>query len=130
MDAALALSSPRGVTVAGLVMGAVGIAILWASGVDFPIYPPPGMVILAGGALFVAAIKRRWAPGVGALLGLFVLVGFVLSSLISGAGTDNLLGEEGVGAVVGTVVQLVGVATALVAGLIAVNRAYLQRATG
>jgi hypothetical protein len=130
MDGSLRLPSPRWLTVAGLVIGAIGIGILWASGVAFPVYPPPGIVILALGALLVAGVKRPWAPGVGAFLGLFVLVGFGLSSLTSGAGTDNLLGREGTGAVVGTVVQLIGVVTALVAGLLAVSRDYRQRPIG
>lgn len=112
----------RMLTIAGLTTGAFGIAILWAAGVEFPFYPPPGIVILAVGAVFVALAPWRWATGVGALLGLFVLVGFVLSSVISGTGTDNLLGEHGPWAVVGTVVQLLGVSTALVAGLVAVRR--------
>lgn len=112
----------RILTIAGLTMGAVGIAILWAAGVEFPFYPPPGIVILGVGAVFVALAPWRWASGVGALLGMFVLVGFVLSSVISGTGTENLLGEQGPWAVIGTVVQLLGVGTALVAGLIAVRR--------
>jgi hypothetical protein len=120
---AVSFAGPRELTVMGLVTGAVGIAMLWASGVEFPFYPPPGIVILLAGAAVVASTRRRWAAGVGAFLGLFVLAGFVLSSLISGAGTDSLLGEEGPGAVVGTVVQLLGVTTALVAGVLAVRRA-------
>jgi hypothetical protein len=112
----------RILTIAGLTMGAVGIAILWAAGVEFPFYPPPGILILGGGAVFVALAPWRWAAGVGAVLGLFVLVGFVLSSVISGTGTENLLGEQGPWAVVGTVVQLLGVSTALVAGLMAARR--------
>jgi hypothetical protein len=113
----------RRLTIAGLTLGAVGIATLWAAGVEFPLYPPPGVVILVVGAAFVALAPWRWAPGVGALLGLFVLVGFVLSSVISGTGTDNLLGESGPWAVAGTVVQLLGVVTALVAGAVSVRRA-------
>ena len=115
---------PRQLTVAGLTLGAIGIAILWASGVEFPFYPPPGVVILSVGALFVSLSQRRWTPGVGAFLGMFVLVGFVLSSVNSGAGTGNLLGREGAGAVIGTGVQLVGIVAALVAGVLAVARAY------
>ena len=42
MNAQSTLSGPRAVTIAGLVVGAVGIAILLAAGVEFPIYPPPG----------------------------------------------------------------------------------------
>ncbi|MCI0635111.1 MAG: hypothetical protein L0206_14555 [Actinobacteria bacterium] len=47
--------SPHGarvLTVSGLVVGAVGIAVLWASGIEFPIYPPPGILILLAGAVF------------------------------------------------------------------------------
>jgi hypothetical protein len=112
----------RGLTIAGLATGAVGIAILWAAGVVFPFYPPPGLVILGVGAVFVALAPWRWTPWVGVLFGLFVLVGFVVSSVVSGAGTDNLFGEHGPWAVIGTVVQLVGVVTALVAGVVAVRR--------
>jgi hypothetical protein len=110
--------SARGLTVLGLLVGALGIATLWASGVEFPFYPPPGLLILGAGAVFVALATWSWAPAVGAFLGLFVIVGFVLSSVVSGAGTDNLTGEAGAGGVVGTVVQLVGVGVALVAGAV------------
>src|SRR5215218_10204509 len=115
-QADLSQRGARLLTIAGLATGAVGIAILWAAGVEFPFYPPPGVVILGVGAVFVAVAPWRWAAGLGALLGLFVLVGFVLSSVVSGAGTDNLFGEHGPWAVIGTVVQLIGVSTALVAG--------------
>lgn len=120
------MSALRGWTIGGLVVGAIGIGILWAAGVEFPFYPPPGLLILGAGAAFVAFAPWRWAAGVGAALGLFVIVGFVLSSVISGTGTDNLLGEHGTGAAVGQVIQLVGVITALVAGVIATRRAYRQ----
>ncbi|GAA3033208.1 hypothetical protein GCM10017559_70720 [Streptosporangium longisporum] len=96
--------------------------MLWASGVEFPFYPPPGLLILAGGAAFVGLVKRAWAPGVGAFLGLFVIAGFVLSSVVSGAGIGYLTGDAGAGGVIGTVTQLAGVAVALVAGSIAVGR--------
>jgi hypothetical protein len=85
------LTRSRAVTVLGLLVGALGIAILWASGVEFPIYPPAGIVILLAGAAFVALAPWRWAAGVGAFLGLFVLVGF----LIGPTGLPNLFGEEG-----------------------------------
>jgi hypothetical protein len=105
----------RAVLLAGLVLGAVGIAILWAAGVEFPVAVPPGLVILLGGAGLVAGVRRRWADGVGGALGLFVVVGFVLSGL-NGEGFDNLLGEHGAAVALGQVVQLVGVATAAVSG--------------
>jgi hypothetical protein len=120
MNAKRSLSGSWAVTVLGLVVGALGIAILWASGVEFPIYPPPGIVILLAGAVLVGLAPWRWAPGVGAFLGLFVLVGF----LISPTGRSNLLGEAGAGVAIGQAIQVLGVLTALIAGVIATRANY------
>src|SRR6266542_2415383 len=108
-------SAPRAVTVAGLLVGALGISVLWASGGPFPFYPPPGILILLFGALFVGFARTRWAPGVGAFLALFILVGF----LISPTGVTNLLGRIGTSVAVGQGIQVIGVLTALIAGLAA-----------
>jgi hypothetical protein len=124
MNAQRAWSGARTATLVGLVIGALGIAILWASGVEFPIYPPPGIIILLGGAIFVGLATWPWAPGVGAFLGLFVLVGF----LISPTGLSNLSGEAGTGVAVGQGIQVVGVLTALVAGVIATRANYRKPA--
>ena len=78
----------RTVLVSGLLVGAWGIAILWAAGVDFPIAVPPGLVILVVGAAVVLGFQSRWADAVGGFLGLFVVVGFVLSG-INGEGSTT-----------------------------------------
>jgi hypothetical protein len=117
------LSGPRAATVVGLVAGAVGIAVLWASGVEFPIYPPPGIIILLAGAIFVALATWSWAPGVGAFLGLFVTVGFVVSG-----GPPNLVGRDGTIVAIGTWIQMTGVLTALIAGVIATRANYRKQA--
>ena len=96
----------------------------WASGVEFPIYPPPGIVIMLAGAMLVGLAPWRWAPGVGAFLGLFVVVGF----LISPTGLPNLFGEEGTGVAIAQGVQVVGVLTALIAGVIATRASYRKQA--
>lgn len=106
-------------TIAGLVVGAIGIALLWAGGITFPFYPPPGVVILLAGAVFVSLVRLRWAPAVGVAMGLFILVGFFAS-----AGMANLTGAHGATVSLGSAVQLAGVATALVAGVAAVGGAY------
>jgi hypothetical protein len=124
MAGTLSPTAPRGLTIMGLVGGAIGIAMLWASGVEFPVYPPPGLLILGSGAVFVATAKWRWAPGVGAFLGLFVIAGFVMSSVVSETGTGILAGSAGIGGVIGSVIQLIGVVTALVAGVLAVRQEY------
>jgi hypothetical protein len=123
MNAQGGSSGPRAVTVLGLLVGALGIAILWASGVEFPIYPPPGIVILLAGALLVGLAPWRWAPGVGAFLGLFVFVGF----LISPTGRSNLLGEAGTAVAIGQGTQVLGVLTALIAGVLATRANYRKR---
>jgi hypothetical protein len=124
MNAQRTWSGPRVATVVGLLVGAVGIAVLWASGVEFPIYPPPGIVILLTGAIFVSLASWPWAPGVGAFLGLFVTVGF----LISPTGLSNLSGEAGTSVAVGQGIQVVGVLTALIAGVIATRANYQKPA--
>lgn len=107
-------------TIVGLVLGALGIAILWASGIIFPFYPPPGIIILAAGVLFVALAPWRWVPIVGTLLGLFVLVGF----LVSPTGRTNLAGSAGTSVAIGQGIQLFGVVTALIAGSLATRANY------
>jgi hypothetical protein len=113
-------ANARAYTIGGLVVGAVGIGVLWAAGVEFPIAIPPGIVILVAGALFVGLTPWRWSPAVGALLGLFVAVGFAISP----TGWDNLVGRAGVNVAIGQAIQLVGVLTALVAGVIATQNGY------
>jgi len=114
-------------TILGLLLGAAGIAILWLAGQEFPFYPPPGIVILLAGVVFVGVAPWPWAPVVGSGLGLFVIVGFLLSGFVSGAGFDNLTGVEGGLRSLGTLVQLVGVALALVSGVVATRSAYRPR---
>lgn len=110
--------------VIALLVGAAGIALLWAGGVDFPVAVPPGLVILAVGALVVATWRSRAALWVGVFLGLFVTAGFVASCFGSGQGLDNLAGDEGMLAAVGQVVELVGVVSAAYLGLrLALRRA-------
>jgi hypothetical protein len=110
----------RMATVAGLVVGAAGIGLLWAGGVEFPVAIPPGIVILLAGAVFVALARWRWAPAVGVVLGAFITVGF----LISPNGIDNITGQEGAVVAVGQAVQQIGVIGAVIAGVLALRAAY------
>jgi hypothetical protein len=126
-------SGELALTVAGLVVGAAGIAILWASGVEFPVAIPPGLVILLAGALFVGLAPWRWATGVGAFLGLFVTVGFLISgglpNLVGGDGSSffgilNPIERDTLGTIIGTWIQMIGVLTALIAVVIATRNNY------
>lgn len=115
----------RAATVAGLVLGAAGISLLWAGGIEFPVAVPPGIVILLAGAVFVALAPWRWAPAAGVLLGAFITVGF----LLSGTGVDNIAGERGTTVAVGQSVQMLGVWIAAVAGALATRAAYRRPVT-
>ena len=108
----------RKVTVGGLVLGAAGIAVLWAAGVEFPVAVPPGIVILLAGAVFVSVARWRWAPAAGVFLGLFVAVGWAISP----TGWPNLTGRHGASVAAGQAIQLAGVLIAVVAGLAALRR--------
>lgn len=114
-------SAFRMVTIAGLVIGAIGIAVLWAAGTPFPFYPPPGILILLGGALFIGLAPWRWGPAVGTALGVFIIVGFLLSG-----GLSNLVGSAGLGVAVGQGIQLAGVLLALITGVLALWVSYRQ----
>jgi protein-S-isoprenylcysteine O-methyltransferase Ste14 len=63
-----------------------------------------------------------WTPALGAFLGLFVTVGFVASG-----GPPNLVGRDGTSVAIGTWIQLIGVLTALVAGVIATRINYRKQ---
>jgi predicted cation transporter len=60
---------------------------------------------------------------VGAFLGLFVTVGFVISG-----GLPNLVGREGTSVAIGTWIQMAGVLTALIAGVVATRSNYRTHA--
>jgi hypothetical protein len=112
------VSSGRLSLICGLVLGAAGIAVLWAAGVDFPVAVPPGLVLLLVGAALVATVRARWSAGVGGALGMFVLVGFLLSP----TGLDNLSGDDGAAVAVGQAIEVLGVLVAAVSGALVVLR--------
>jgi hypothetical protein len=115
MTVSKSLSGSRALTVAGLLVGALGIALLWASGrIHWPIYPPPGIVNLLLGALLVGLAPWRWAPAVGAFMGSILIVGFMLSG-----GPPNLVGGKGTAVAIGNWVMIAGGCTAMIAGAIA-----------
>jgi hypothetical protein len=114
-----AARGPRLATVAGLLAGATGIAIMGTLGVNVPF---DRIVLLLGGALIVGLVRTRWATGVGVVLGLLVTVGF----LVSDTGMTNLTGQQGVGVAIGQGIQVAGVLVVLVAGVIATRANYRE----
>ncbi len=109
----------RTALVAGLVTAAVGVIVLILVGVPgFPLIPP-GPIILLVAAGLVAFLPWRWAPVLGLLAAVFLSVGAVLS----GATAAMLATPSAPGPFVGAVIQVIGLAVALVAGVPATVRA-------
>ena len=114
--------SPAGkVTVLGLVVAVAGIVILDVAGIPFPRIPP-GLVILLAAAALVGFAPWRWVPAAGAFVGLFLTVGFVASRSVS-----YLVDAGRPGVLAGAWVELLGVLTALVAGVVAALQNYRAR---
>jgi hypothetical protein len=118
------LSAAGKLNVAGMVTAAAGIIIQIASGSD--LYPtiPPGPIILIAGAALVALGPWRWTPIVGVVVPLFLFVGAVAAAVNSGEWVDQLTspGQVAIGIFAGDVIQLLGVITALVAGIVALSQ--------
>jgi hypothetical protein len=109
--------------VAGLVVAAAGIMIQYVSGVDYPTIPPGPIILLAAGAV-VAFGPWRWSLVVGLVAALFLAIGGVIATIV-GNGFRETLGDTGwVGAFGGAVIQIVGLAIALPAGIVAAKRGF------
>ncbi len=121
MNQRSSLSSGGKVTVAALLVAALGFVIQMFSGVEVPTVPP-GLVILLVAAGLVALSPWRWVPAVGILVGLFMFVGFFASGAVG-----NLFDPSRVGVLVGVWMQFLAVIAAIVAGRVATARNYGTR---
>ena len=106
---------PQAVTLIGLVVGAVGIAILWASASS-----SRSTRRRASSSCWPARPSSRSLDGPGHRLwghssAFFVTIGF----LISPTGWSNLTGEAGASVAIGRTIRVIGVLTALIAGVVA-----------
>lgn len=115
------LSSNGKVTVVALLVASAGFVIQIVSGVDVPTVPP-GLVIMLVAAGLVAFGPWRWAPVVGIVVGLFLLVGFFASGAMV-----NLLEPSQLGLFVGAWVQFLAVIVAVVAGTAATIQNFRTR---
>ena len=131
----------RSVLVAGLVTAAVGVIVLILVGVPgFPLIPP-GPIILLVAAGLVAFLPWRWAPVLGLLAALYSSIpgrppsrhhsapplGLgalgTYGAVTAGYTAAMLSTPSEVGPFAGSLIQVVGLAIALVAGLLATVRA-------
>jgi len=109
----------RSLLVVGLVVAALGTLGEYLTGVPgFPLVPP-GPIILVAAAAAVALLPWRWAPAIGLVAALFILVGAV----VSGVPLTLLATPAVVGQFLSALVQIVGLLLAVVAGVAALTRA-------
>lgn len=114
------LSPAMMLTVVGLVAVAVGIIIQIAAGVDdFPRIPPGAVISLAVVALIVLGSRWWWIPIAGTIWAVFLLVGAFVSAGARDRMTDRLSAPGEFGAFAGTLVMVLGIVLALVAGIVA-----------
>jgi hypothetical protein len=117
------LSTAGKLNVAGLVAAAAGIVIQIASGADYPTVPPGLILLLAAAGLVALGARWRWTTIVGVVVPTFLLVGGAIAPQ-----ARDQLGDPGqVGVFLGTAVQLLAMAVALVAGLAAARQRYQDR---
>ncbi|GIF73570.1 hypothetical protein [Asanoa siamensis] len=119
-------STSRVVTSVALVAGAAGIFLQGLAGVDMPAVPP-GAVMLIVAAALIALTRWGWAP----ILGVVVASAEVAALAATGALAD-LTDPSAMGIWLATWVRTIGVASALVAGVVAIVswRRAVSRARG
>ena len=115
----VALSGAGKVNVAGLIIAAVGILTLFATG-----FAAPQAFIGIGLLIVVAALilfgPWKWTTIIGVVLPLFLFV----AALISPGFFDRLTHPSIIGAFVGTSLQALGLVIAIIAGSIATFQNY------
>jgi hypothetical protein len=114
------LTAAASLTVAGLVVAAAGIVIQIASGANYPTIPPGLLVLLAAAGLVALATRWRWTMILGVIVSLFLLVGGALAP----QARQQLGNPSQAGVFIGTVIQLLALVVALVAGVAATRQLY------
>lgn len=111
-------------TAMALVGVAVGIWIQALSGApEYPALPPGPLILMAVAAVVATVARWRWIPLAGALLAGLILVGAFATPW-----TANRLSQPvAVGLFTGTVIQMLALIAAVLAGVAATAEAYRQR---
>ena len=115
-------STPYRVTLVGLLVAALGIAILYVAGAEMPVVPP-GFVLLLIAAGLLAKGPWRWTPIVAIVIALFEAAGTFATS------ADLLVDTSTFSHFAGTWVRVIGIVLALFGGIAATRAAYRKSAT-
>ena len=103
------------VAAAALAVAGAGIIVQIIAGVNYPAVPP-GLIILLAAAAIVWFVPWQWTPMIGAVCGGFLVFGGFAAAQgrydLSHPGTHP-------GAFAGTLLQMIAMAVAVVAGVLA-----------
>jgi hypothetical protein len=116
------LSPASKLTVATLLVSTAGVVIQMISGVDYPTIPPVFFILLIPAAL-TAFGPWRWTPALAVVASVFLTVGLFASGTSARLFTWGLIG--GPGGSIGLWIQMLAVAVAGVAAVIATIQNYL-----
>ncbi|SHF27908.1 hypothetical protein SAMN05444392_11328 [Seinonella peptonophila] len=105
-----------------LFVAALGILILYFSGVPgFPLIPPGPIILgIAGILVFTLASRWKWIPFISVLAGLFISFGTIIEGSIWG----RLTNISDFAPFVGTLIQGLGLVVAVITGLIVLAKAF------
>ncbi len=107
----------KSITAEALAVAGLGIMLQIVGGVaDYPVIPP-GLVILFVAAALVWFLRRRWAPAIGIVVSIFMIVG-----LFAAGQASRLIEVEEAVDTIGLWVQIVAVAVAMTSGVLALVR--------
>ncbi|WP_035859176.1 hypothetical protein [Cryptosporangium arvum] len=108
----------------GLLVACVGLVIEFFAGVvDFPTIPPGPFILGISGIIVFALGRARWPLVLGFVAALFITVGGLIEGSVWGRIADP--GETADW--IGVLLQWPGQVVALVAGALAIRKAYLRR---
>lgn len=127
------LTFPTKLTVAGLVGCAFAIWIEWLSGdPSYPKFPPGPVFFIAVAAIVAFAARWWWTPLMGSLLALLVTSGWFarLPRNMQHLTHPGSTGHFAPGIFLGALLQIVSLALADVAGLVATVQKYRSRRHG
>ena len=108
------LSRPARTQVTALVVAAAGIVVQIIAGVNYPAVPP-GLIILLAAAALVLFVPWRWMPMFAVFASGFLLIG----GFANADSRSHLTHPGHPGAFIGTWIQIVAMAVALIAGIAA-----------
>lgn len=126
--AALPLASR--LTVAGLVACALALWTQWLSGDPaYPSFPPGPVIFIAVAALVAYGGRWWWTPLIGALVSCLTTSGWFvrLPAEVQRLTHPSSVGRFGIGIFLGTLLQIVALATADVAGIVATAQNFRRR---